>query len=82
MNSNLVIMNRVRSVTVFSHTSATRHADGKGDELLYSFYLSSLFSFALSLPLSQERSGSLHLFSVHAPALATLLLYCQRHVPA
>lgn len=46
MNSNLVIMN---SVTVFSHSSATRHADGEGDELLFSFYLFSLSSFALCL---------------------------------
>lgn len=74
MNSNLVIMNRVRSVTVFSHTSTARHADGKGDELLFSFYLSSLSSFSLSLPLSLKRSGSLHLFPVHAPTLGYLII--------
>lgn len=36
-NSNLVIMNRVHSVTVFGHTSAIRPDDGKGDERLCLF---------------------------------------------
>lgn len=43
-NSNLVIMNRVHSVTVSSHTRSVRRADGKGDGLLFFFCLSSLSS--------------------------------------
>lgn len=79
MNTNLVIMNRVHSVTVFSHTSAIRHADGKGDELLFFLYWSSPHS----LPVSGEkwfcssvfsaRSNSRYLIIILSAARAQLI---------
>lgn len=78
MNSNLVIMNRVRSVTALSHTSATRHADGKGDELLFSFYLSSSFPQSLrekwlSSSVFSTRSSPRYLIIILSAARAWLI---------
>lgn len=67
-------MNRVRSVTVFSHTSTTRHADGKGDELLFSFYLSSLSSFALPPSVSEEKWLSSSVFSARSSSRYLIII--------
>ena len=74
MNSNLVIMNRVASVTVFSHTSTTRRADGKGDELLFNFYLSSLPSLSHHVSVSGEKWLSSSVFSARSSSRYLIII--------
>jgi len=84
MNNTLVIMNRVCSET-HTHASTTRHDDGKGDEPLFSFCLSSLSSIAtlhspcdsggkwLSLSVFSTRSSSCYLIIILSAARAWLI---------
>lgn len=80
MNSNLVIMNRVCSETVCARANTTRHADRKGDELLFSFCLSSpsLFTLSLSPSLSPSVSGekwlSLSVFSARSSSCYLIII--------
>lgn len=74
MNSNLVIMNRVCSETVCARANTTRHADRKGDELLFSFCLSSLSLFSLSPSVSGEKWLSLSVFSARSSSCYLIII--------